>query len=165
MELTISDKHVFGGPICVNTVEVSARLDDNAVIRWAIYSDTLDQAVFTAVDVDRVCIVASLRREEWDVSYYNVLITLNSQENLINGFHSQGKVTLGDDTIKVFKTSVINEEGKNYVFINRDGILDKVEILIQQEDGEYVIVESGLNANDVVMKNPTSETKAGVKVE
>ena len=100
-----------------------------------------------------------------NVSYYNVLITLNSQENLINGFHSQGKVTLGDDTIKVFKTSIINEEGKNYVFIDKDGILDKVEISIQQEDGEYVIVESGLNANDVVMKNPTSETKAGVKVE
>lgn len=100
-----------------------------------------------------------------NVSYYNALITLNSQENLINGFHSQGKVTLGDDTIKVFKTSIINEEGKNYVFIDKDGILDKVEISIQQEDGEYVIVESGLNANDVVMKNPTSETKAGVKVE
>ena len=100
-----------------------------------------------------------------NVSYYNVLITLNSQENLINGFHSQGKVTLGDDTIKVFKTSVINEEGKSYVFIDKDGILDKVEISIQQEDGEYVIVESGLNANDVVMKNPTSETKEGVKVE
>ena len=100
-----------------------------------------------------------------NVSYYNVLITLNSQENLINGFHSQGKVTLGDDTIKVFKTSIINEEGKNYVFIDKDGILDKVEISIKEEDGEYVIVESGLNANDVVMKNPTSETKAGVKVE
>ena len=100
-----------------------------------------------------------------NVSYYNVLITLNSQENLINGFHSQGKVTLGDDTIKVFKTSVINEEGKSYVFIDKDGILDKVEISIKEEDGEYVIVESGLNANDVVMKNPTSETKAGVKVE
>ena len=100
-----------------------------------------------------------------NVSYYNVLITLNSQENLINGFHSQGKVTLGDDTIKVFKTSIINEEGKNYVFVDKDGILDKVEISIQKEDGEYVIVESGINANDVVMKNPTSETKAGVKVE
>ena len=100
-----------------------------------------------------------------NVSYYNALITLNSQENLINGFHSQGKVTLGDDTIKVFKTSIINEEGKNYVFIDKDGILDKVEISIKEEDGEYVIVESGLNANDVVMKNPTSETKAGVKVE
>ena len=100
-----------------------------------------------------------------NVSYYNVLITLNSQENLINGFHSQGKVTLGDDTIKVFKTSVINEEGKSYVFIDKDGILDKVEISIKEEDGEYVIVESGLNANDVVMKNPTSETKEGVKVE
>ena len=100
-----------------------------------------------------------------NVSYYNVLITLNSQENLINGFHSQGKVTLGDDTIKVFKTSIINEEGKNYVFVDKDGILDKVEISIKEEEGEYVIVESGLNANDVVMKNPTSETKAGVKVE
>lgn len=100
-----------------------------------------------------------------NVSYYSVLITLNSQENLINGFHSQGKVTLGDDTIKVFKTSIINEQGKNYVFVDKDGILDKVEISIKKEDGEYVIVESGLNANDVVMKNPTSETKAGVKVE
>ena len=100
-----------------------------------------------------------------NVSYYSVLITLNSQENLINGFHSQGKVTLGDDTIKVFKTSIINEEGKSYVFVDKDGILDKVEISIQKEDGEYVIVESGLNANDVVMKNPTSETKAGIKVE
>lgn len=100
-----------------------------------------------------------------NVSYYSVLITLNSQENLINGFHSQGKVTLGDDTIKVFKTSIINEEGKSYVFVDKDGILDKVEISIKKEDGEYVIVESGLNANDVVMKNPTSETKAGIKVE
>lgn len=100
-----------------------------------------------------------------NVSYYSVLITLNSQENLINGFHSQGKVTLGDDTIKVFKTSIINEEGKSYVFVDKDGILDKVEIAIKKEDGEYVIVESGLNANDVVMKNPTSETKAGIKVE
>lgn len=100
-----------------------------------------------------------------NVSYYNVLITLNSQDNLINGFHSQGKVTLGDDTIKVFKTSIINEEGKNYVFVDKDGILDKVEISIKEEEGEYVIVESGLNANDVVMKNPTSETKAGIKVE
>ncbi len=100
-----------------------------------------------------------------NVSYYNVLITLNSQDNLINGFHSQGKVTLGDDTIKVFKTSIINEEGKNYVFVDKDGILDKVEISIKEEEGEYVIVESGLNANDVVMKDPTSETKVGVKVE
>lgn len=100
-----------------------------------------------------------------NVSYYSVLITLNSQENLINGFHSQGKVTLGDDTIKVFKTSIINEEGKSYVFVDKYGILDKVEISIKKEDGEYVIVESGLNANDVVMKNPTSETKAGIKVE
>ncbi len=100
-----------------------------------------------------------------NVSYYSLLITLNSQENLINGFHSQGKVTLGDDTIKVFKTSIINEEGKSYVFVDKDGILDKVEISIKKEDGEYVIVESGLNANDVVMKNPTSETKAGIKVE
>ena len=75
----------------------------------------------------------------------------------INTTHAQRK--------RLFKTSIINEEGKNYVFIDKDGILDKVEISIQQEDGEYVIVESGLNANDVVMKNPTSETKAGVKVE
>ena len=61
--------------------------------------------------------------------------------------------------------SIINEEGKDYVFVDKDGVLEKVEISIQQEDGEYVIVESGLNANDVVMKNPTSETKAGIKVE
>ena len=46
----------------------------------------------------------------------------------------------------------------------KDVLTCNVKIYIQ-EDGEYVIVESGLNANDVVMKNPTSETKEGVKVE
>lgn len=99
------------------------------------------------------------------VSYYDVTITLNSQENLVNGFHSQGKVTLGDDTIKIPKTAIITEDNKSYVFINSDGILNKVEVTLGAEEEEYIVINSGVSSNDVVMKNPTSDTKEGTKVE
>lgn len=145
------------------------KIDDNISVNIIPTNETIEGKILEIddrpVSNTELTLTQATQSTNTNVSYYNVLITLNSQENLINGFHSQGKVTLGDDTIKVFKTSIINEEGKDYVFVDKDGVLEKVEISIQQEDGEYVIVESGLNANDVVMKNPTSETKAGIKVE
>ena len=100
-----------------------------------------------------------------NTSYYEVNITLNSQENLISGFHSQGKITLGDDTIKVPKTAIVKEEDNNYLFVDNEGILDKVEVKIGQEEGDYIIIESGIKENDKVLKNPTSDTKEGIEIE
>ena len=78
-------------------------------------------------------------------------------ENKLVYFRDQ-KLLIVDDTSG-------HEDNKNYVFVDADGLIDKVEITLGEEEGEYVIVTSGLKENDMVMKNPTSETKEGNKSE
>lgn len=145
------------------------RVEDNISVNIISENKTIDGKVLQIDDrpisVTELTSIQGASTNSSNISYYNVLITLNSQEGLINGFHSQGKITLGDDTIKVLKTSVIKEDNKNYVFVDADGLIDKVEITLGEEEGEYVIVTSGLKENDMVMKNPTSETKEGNKSE
>lgn len=145
------------------------KVEDNISVNIISENKTIDGKVLQIDDrpisVTELTSIQGASTNSSNISYYNVLITLNSQEGLINGFHSQGKITLGDDTIKVLKTSVIKEDNKNYVFVDADGLIDKVEITLGEEEGEYVIVTSGLKENDMVMKNPTSETKEGNKSE
>lgn len=145
------------------------KVDDNISVNIISGDKTVDGKVLE-ID-DRPVSTAELAATQGatttnaNISYYNVLITLNSQDGLIDGFHSQGKITLVDDTIKILKESIVTENDKNYVFVDIDGLLDKVEVTLGEEDGEYVVINSGLKENDMVMKNPTTKTKEGSKSE
>lgn len=100
-----------------------------------------------------------------DLSFYEVKISLDSQDNLINGFHVQAVVELSDSPIEIPKTSLIEEEGKTYVYKVVDNLLVKQEITYKEGESDKVIVDSGLSEEDKIVELPTEEMKEGMPVE
>ena len=109
--------------------------------------------------------VGAVQGASQDISYYGVNIALDSQENLTNGFHVQATVNLGDSTVKIPKTCIIEEDGKEYVFKNTDKKAKKQLVETEKINEDEVIIKSGLSENDVIVKNPTSEMKEGDVLE
>lgn len=102
---------------------------------------------------------------ESTVSQYEVKISLDSQKNLVNGYHVQGTVLAKDYTITIPKSAIVNLEGKNYVFKVVDKKLTKQEVTSKDNDEDTVIIESGLKEEDEILVNPTETTKEGTVVE
>lgn len=114
---------------------------------------------------DKPLAVASLNGAESSVSQYEVKLSLDSQENLINGYHVQGTVLNKEYIISIPKSSIVNEEGKNYVFKVVDNKLTKQEVTSKEDGDENVIIESGLVEEDQILVNPTEITEEGTLVE
>jgi HlyD family secretion protein len=98
------------------------------------------------------------------ISYYEANISLDSQENIINGFHVQATVKLKEEEIKIPKTSILEEAGKQYVFKVVDKKLTKLVITYKKSTDAEVIVLTGLKENDKIAKN-TKDMKEGITVE
>lgn len=108
---------------------------------------------------------ASLGSGDSNISYYEVRIYLDSQENLTNGFHIQAIVKLKEETIKISKTAIIKENNKDYVFKVVDNKSVKQEITYESAAGDEVIVKTGLKENDTIIVNPQADMKEGIVIE
>lgn len=102
-----------------------------------------------------------------NMSYYEVNITPDSQEDLTNGFHVQASVNLEQKPIEIPKVAILNADNEEFVFKNVDGKLVKQVITYSSKEGseDIVIVNSGLNEEDKIVSNPTPNMKEGMKVE
>ncbi|WP_291576560.1 efflux RND transporter periplasmic adaptor subunit [Clostridium sp. UBA4548] len=100
-----------------------------------------------------------------NISYYSVNIAFDSQEGLTNGFHVQASIKLDDEAIKIPKTAILKENDKSYVFKAVDNKLTKQEITYTESDSKEVVINSGLQENDVVVTNPREDMKEGNPVE
>ncbi len=99
-----------------------------------------------------------------NISNYEVIITLDSQENLTNGFHVQATIKLDDKGVEIPKTSILKEGEESYVFKVVDKKLVK-QVITYSEDGEKARVTSGLSEGDEIAENPNDEMKEGISVE
>ncbi len=102
-----------------------------------------------------------------NMSYYQVKITPDSQEDLTNGFHIQASVNLDKKPIEIPKEAILSVYNEEFVFKNVDGKLVKQVITYSPKEGseDVVIVNSGLNEEDKIVSNPTSNMKEGMNVE
>ncbi|HAT4250834.1 TPA: efflux RND transporter periplasmic adaptor subunit [Clostridium perfringens] len=102
-----------------------------------------------------------------NMSYYEVKITPDSQEDLTNGFHVQASVNLDKKPIEIPKEAILSVDNEEFVFKNVDGKLVKQVITYSPKEGseDEVIVSSGLNEEDKIVSNPTHNMKEGMKVE
>ncbi|MBW9152414.1 efflux RND transporter periplasmic adaptor subunit [Clostridium estertheticum] len=99
------------------------------------------------------------------VSYYDANIALDSQENVVNGFHVQATVKLeGEGEMRIPKSAILEEDGKQYVFKVVDKKLKKQIITYTKATTPEVVVLSGLNENDSIAKT-TKDMKEGISVE
>ncbi|MGH4051925.1 MAG: efflux RND transporter periplasmic adaptor subunit [Clostridium sp.] len=98
------------------------------------------------------------------ISYYDANVSLDSQENIVNGFHVQATVRLEGEEIKIPKSSLLEEAGKQYVFKVVNKKLTKLAITTKKGTDTEVIVLSGLKENDSIAKT-AKDMKEGISVE
>lgn len=87
--------------------------------------------------------------------------------NIVPGFKVSATIYLDENKDKIIipKTSLLEENDKYYVFsTDKEGILSKKYIKILSLDGDKVIVLSGLNKNNEILKNPYENLKEGDKI-
>ncbi|MGG5462135.1 efflux RND transporter periplasmic adaptor subunit [Clostridium sp. B9] len=101
------------------------------------------------------------------MSYYNVTITPDTQEDLTNGFHVQASVNLEQKPLVIPKSAILKADNEEYVFKDIDGKLTKQVITYAPKEGsnDEVIVKSGLKESDEIVTNPTYDMKEGMPVE
>lgn len=99
-----------------------------------------------------------------NISYYNVVISLDTQENITNGFHVQATVYLSENSIKIPKSSIFQDNGKYFVYKVTNNVLIKQEIAYEDSASTDVVVTSGLKENDRIAKS-LNGIKEGTSVE
>lgn len=92
------------------------------------------------------------------MSQYEVKVNLESQDNLKSGLHVQLTALNGDENRKIPNSSVINENGKYYVYKVKNKIAYKTEIKVVDEKEGYTLVSSGLKERDEVIRDIQGRT-------
>lgn len=96
------------------------------------------------------------------LSYYDIDISFENQEDLVNGFHVQACIEITDSLCKIPSSSILKDENdKPYVFKSYDGILKKQKIEIQSQNDEFTVVKGGLDKQDVIIRYPSNEMSEG----
>ena len=109
--------------------------------------------------------IANASSSSSDLSNYEVTLILDSQDNILEGYHIQATIYDGNNDICISKKAILTKEGKSYVFINKDGVLAKKDITYEKKNDKNVKILSGLKEGDKVVTNPSSTTKEGMKCE
>lgn len=93
------------------------------------------------------------------MSTYPVRLTVDTTEGIKNGYHVQASINLEDQQISIPKEAVQTDGDRTYVLANEFGTIIKKDIKLGEEQGEEVVVTSGLSAEDyVVVTNPAGLT-------
>lgn len=99
------------------------------------------------------------------VANYPVTISLDSKENVVNGYHVQVKLKDTEKLIEIPSTAVKTEGSKKYVYLIKDNKLVKQDIKTKGEKGKSTIVSSGLKEKDEIVEVINSEMKEGQEIE
>ena len=98
---------------------------------------------------------------ESGLSEYKIRVEFDRQDDLVNGYHAQAKINIGDDAIIIPATAVITEEvdgaTKQYVLLIEGGVVKKKEIQATIVENDTVAtVTVGLKDKDVIVRDAKS---------
>ncbi|MCR1850747.1 HlyD family efflux transporter periplasmic adaptor subunit [Paeniclostridium sordellii] len=96
---------------------------------------------------------------------YPVTIKLESQDDVVNGYHVQVKVKSDKKELEIPTTAIQSEGNKNYVYLVKDNKLEKRFIQTKGDKGKFTIVSSGLKEKDDIVENANKDMKEGQEVE
>lgn len=99
--------------------------------------------------------------ENSSLSYYDINISFENQENLVNGFHVQASIEIIDNLSKIPTSALVKTDDEVYVFKVIDGILKKQNVEIVSSNDEFTVIKSGLDKNDIIVKYPIDNMKEG----
>ena len=88
-------------------------------------------------------------------SYANfpIKIAVEEQKNLKNGFGVQAIAQFGSEENKLPLTSVLEENGKHFVFKIVNDVAKKSEIKVKEKTDKHYVVIDGLSENDIIARD------------
>ena len=110
---------------------------------------------------DRPTSSENMAGENSSLSYYDINISFEDQENLVNGFHVQASIEIIDNLSKIPTSALVKTNNEVYVFKIIDGILKKQNVEIVSSNDEFAVIKSGLDKNDIIVKYPIGNMKEG----
>ncbi|MEI5995229.1 efflux RND transporter periplasmic adaptor subunit [Candidatus Enterococcus mansonii] len=100
------------------------------------------------------------------MSNYNVKLSLDSLEGIKNGYHMQATINLGESKpIEIPKKALHDQDGKKYVLVNDFGSIIRRDVQVGEENGENIIVNSGLESADRIVVSSKKAVKEGDLIE
>ncbi|UZW14756.1 efflux RND transporter periplasmic adaptor subunit [Clostridium pasteurianum] len=99
-----------------------------------------------------------------NVSYYPVYIDIDKQDGFYPGFHVQGSTTAENQLPKIPVSAILSENNKNYVWVDNNGKLKKVEVDVIKLNDTYIQVKSGISFGEKIISKPTSAMKEGAAI-
>lgn len=96
-----------------------------------------------------------------NLSYYEVDISFEDQEGLVNGFHVDADLEIVSNEYKVPTTAVLKSGNSAYVMKDLDGILKKQEVTIVKTGKNVTKIVTNLEPGDKILKHPDKSMKEG----
>lgn len=96
-----------------------------------------------------------------NLSYYEVDISFENQEGLVNGFHVDADLEIISNEYKVPTSAVLKTGHEAYVMKNLDGILKKQEVSVIKTGKNVTTIVTNLEPGDKILKNPDKTMKEG----
>ena len=96
-----------------------------------------------------------------NLSYYEVDISFEDQEGLVNGFHVDADLEIVSNEYKVPTTAVLKSGDSAYVMKDLDGILKKQEVTIVKTGKNVTKIVTNLEPGDRILKHPDKTMKEG----
>jgi len=92
---------------------------------------------------------------------------LDSQENLLLGFHVSIEITLDEQEGLFIPDSALYStiDDKNYILTLKDNRLEKVNVTTGMANGEFVEVHGDVKIGDVIVEEASTEFSEGMEVE
>lgn len=101
-----------------------------------------------------------------NMSYYTYKATLDSQDGLSPGYHVSLQVELENkQMVSVPRSSIVEEGDEPFVYVEKDGKLQKQTVTKGASDGDYVEVLDGVTVGQKVVKNPSEKVYDGMEVK
>lgn len=95
------------------------------------------------------------------LSYYDIDISFEDQEDLVNGFHVQACIEITDSLCKIPSSSILKDENdKPYVFKSYDGILKKSKNETKVQRWIYSC-KRRLDKQDIIIRYPSDKMNEG----
>ncbi len=96
-----------------------------------------------------------------NLSYYEVDISFEDQEGLVNGFHVDADLEIVSNEYKVPTTAVLKSGDSAYVMKDLYGILKKQEVTIVKTGKNVTKIVTNLEPGDKILKHPDKSMKEG----
>lgn len=114
---------------------------------------------------EQVVSVSNNTSQNSAVANYPVIIELDSQDDIVNGYHVQVKLKSSNEDIKIPTSAIKSEENKKYVYLIKDNKLVKQFINTKGTQDEFTIITSGLKEKDEIVEVINNDMKEGQEIE